>query len=128
MYACKSLLPQVPQVAVFDTAFHQTMHPDHYLYAIPYRYYEKYKIRRYGFHGTSHKYVYETYMSQLHQAPQPPHRVITCHVGNGASLAAIRDGQVVETSMGMTPLAGLMMGTRSGSIDPGVLTFLMKKE
>lgn len=126
--ACQQFLPKLPQVAVFDTAFHQTMQPDHYLYAIPYAYYEKYKVRRYGFHGTSHKYVYETYLANLHQAPEPPYKVITCHVGNGASVAAIRDGKVVETSMGMTPLAGLMMGTRSGSIDPGVMTFLMKKD
>jgi acetate kinase len=127
MTVCTALAPQIPQVAVFDTAFHQTMSPAHYLYPIPYEYYEKYRVRRYGFHGTSHEYVYRKRV-ELFKRSDKETKVITCHIGNGASLAAIQDGKVMETSMGMTPLGGLMMGTRSGDIDPGVITLLMKKE
>ncbi|MFA7717323.1 MAG: acetate kinase [Candidatus Absconditabacterales bacterium] len=128
--ACKALFPGILQVAVFDTAFHQSMEPAHYLYAIPYKYYEKYKIRRYGFHGTSHQFVYDKLVTsnELRVMGKKPQKVITCHVGNGVSITAIKDGKVIETSMGMTPMEGVMMGTRCGNIDPGVLTFLMKKE
>lgn len=127
MLACKELTPTIPQVAVFDTAFHQSMTPAHYLYALPYEYYEKYKVRRYGFHGTSHKFVYDKLMKN--EAWRIKHaKVITCHIGNGASITAIQDGKVIETSMGMTPMEWLMMGTRSGDVDPGVITFLMKEE
>lgn len=114
------------QVAVFDTAFHQSMNPEYYLYALPYEFYQKYKVRRYGFHGTSHEYVYERLLTQF-DIPRSA-RVITCHLGNGASVAAIKDGKVIETSMGMTPTEGLIMGTRAGDIDPGAITYLMKKE
>lgn len=125
--ACQSIMPKVPQVAVFDTAFHQTM-PDYaYLYALPYSYYEKYGIRRYGFHGTSHRYVSKRVCEYLN-IPQEGTRIITCHIGNGASVAAIKDGKCIDTSMGLTPLEGLMMGTRSGDIDAGALTYIMKKE
>ena len=106
--ACKALLPEVKQIAVFDTAFHQTMEPAHYMYAIPMKYYEKYKIRRYGFHGTSHQFVYDK-LIQSSEFRIQKNKVITCHIGNGASIAAIKDGKVVETSMGMTPLEGVMM-------------------
>lgn len=107
--ACESTLPKVPNVAVFDTAFHQTMKPEHFLYALPYEWYEKYKVRRYGFHGTSHSYVSE----RLHQLlGRSDLKIIVCHVGNGASVSAIKNGAVVETSMGFTPLEGLIMGTR----------------
>lgn len=118
-------LPKVGHVAVFDTAFHQTMAPERYVYAIPYEYYEKYKIRRYGFHGTSHMYVSRRCLELLHN---PEHsRIITCHIGNGASLAAVKDGKCVDTSMGFTPLAGVAMGTRSGDIDPAIVTYLAEK-
>lgn len=126
--ACQEMAPEIPQVAVFDTAFHQTMTPEHYLYAIPYTYYEKYKVRRYGFHWTSHQFVFNKFMETWKDGKMETWKVITCHVGNGASITAIQDGKVVETSMGMTPMEWLMMGTRSGNVDPGVLTFLMKKE
>lgn len=120
-------LPDVPQVAVFDTAFHQTM-PDYaYLYAIPHELYEKYGVRRYGFHGTSHRYVSERVCQFLGVKPEGL-KIITCHIGNGASITAIKDGKSVDTSMGMTPLEGLMMGTRSGDIDAGAVTFIMEKE
>jgi acetate kinase len=125
--ACKALLPDVIQVAVFDTAFHQTMEPAHYLYALPMKYYETYKIRRYGFHGISHQYVYEQLM-QNSEFKMQKNKVITCHIGNGASITAIKDGKVVETSMGMTPLEGVMMGTRCGDIDPAIITYLMTHE
>lgn len=128
---CTQLAPDVPQVAVFDTAFHQTMMPENYLYAIPYSYYEKYKVRRYWFHGTSHQFVYEQLVKNCpksYKIDKNCSKVITCHIGNGASLTAIQDGKVLETSMGMTPLGWLMMGTRSGDIDPGIITMLMKKE
>ena len=118
--------PDVPMVAVFDTAFHQTMPQSHYMYAIPYEYYEKYKIRRYGFHGTSHKYVSQQAAEMLGR-PLEELRLITCHLGNGSSICAINGGKSFDTSMGFTPLAGLPMGTRSGDIDAGILEYLMNK-
>ena len=124
--AVKTLLPEVPQVGVFDTAFHQTM-PDYaYMYALPYELYAKYGVRRYGFHGTSHRYVSQRVLEFL-GIPREGSKVITCHIGGGASIAAVKDGKVVDTSMGLTPLEGLMMGTRSGDIDAGAVTFLMDK-
>lgn len=125
--ACQRLMPKVPQVAVFDTAFHQTMPAKAYLYGIPYEYYEKYKIRKYGFHGTSHKYVAQRAAALLGKSLEEA-KVITCHLGNGSSIAAVAGGKCVDTTMGFTPLEGLMMGTRSGDIDPTVITFLMEKE
>ena len=127
--ACEKLMPGVPQVAVFDTGFHQTM-PDYaYLYALPYEYYEKYRIRRYGFHGTSHRYVSMRAADMLGKANDPTGlRIVTCHLGNGSSLAAVKDGKCYDTSMGLTPLEGIMMGTRCGSIDPAIVPLLMKKE
>ncbi len=126
--ACKELMgEETPQVAVFDTAFHQSMDPEYFLYAIPYEYYTKHKIRRYGFHGTSHKYVAHRTCEILKKDIQEQ-KIITCHLGNGASLAAVKDGKVIDTSMGFTPLAGVMMGTRSGDIDPSILEYLCKKE
>ncbi|ACV62055.1 acetate kinase [Desulfofarcimen acetoxidans DSM 771] len=125
--ACQELMPDTPQVAVFDTAFHQTMPEASYIYGIPYEYYEKYKIRRYGFHGTSHKYVAQRAAVMLGKDPSEV-KVITCHLGNGASIAAVKNGKVVDTSMGFTPLEGLVMGTRCGSIDSAILPFLMEKE
>jgi acetate kinase len=125
--ACQKLLPGVKMVAVFDTAFHQTM-PDYaYMYAIPYEYYEKYKIRRYGFHGTSHRFVSKI-ASELMGKKIDQCNIITCHLGNGASVAAIKNGKTIDTSMGFTPLEGLIMGTRSGDIDPAVIPFLSEKE
>ena len=125
--AVSALLPNIPQVGVFDTAFHQTM-PDYaYMYAIPYELYEKYGIRRYGFHGTSHRYVSKRVCEFLGIKPEGT-RIITCHVGNGGSVSAIKDGKCVDTSMGLTPLEGLVMGTRSGDIDAGAVTFIMEKE
>lgn len=125
--ACQELMPNVPMVAVFDTAFHQTMPEDSYIYALPYELYEKYKIRRYGAHGTSHKYVaYRT--AELLGKDLSELKLITCHLGNGASIAAIKNGQVVDTSMGFTPLEGLIMGTRCGDIDPAIVPFIMEKE
>ncbi|MDR1796708.1 MAG: acetate kinase [Clostridiales Family XIII bacterium] len=125
--ACRELMPKTPMVAVFDTAFHQTMPPESYIYAIPYEYYTKYGIRRYGFHGTSHKYVAEraAYMLGVNIADL---KLITCHLGNGASISAIKRGKCIDTSMGFTPLAGLAMGTRSGSIDPAIISFIADKE
>ncbi len=125
--ACKEILPNVPMVAVFDTAFHQTIPKKAYIYPLPYEYYEKYKVRKYGFHGTSHKYVSERAASILNQ-PIEDLKIITCHLGNGASLAAIKGGKSVDTSMGFTPLEGLAMGTRCGDIDPAIVTYLMEKE
>lgn len=125
--ACEEAMPGVPQVAVFDTAFHQTMPPKAYLYAIPYEYYEKYKIRRYGFHGTSHKYVAGRAAAMLGK-PLEELKIITCHLGNGSSICAIDHGKSVDTSMGFTPLAGLLMGTRTGDIDPAIVPFIMDKE
>lgn len=127
IYAVKELLPDVPQVAVFDTAFHQTM-PDYaYLYGLPYSLYEKYAIRRYGFHGTSHRYVSRRACEFL-GLPYEKQKIVTAHIGNGASVTAIKDGVSVDTSMGMTPVEGLLMGTRSGDVDAGVLSFIMDKE
>jgi acetate kinase len=125
--ACRELMPTTPMVAVFDTAFHQTMPEEAYLYGIPYEYYEKYKVRRYGFHGTSHSYV-------SHQAAKLLGRnyedlkLIVCHLGNGASVSAVKNGKCVDTSMGLTPLEGLIMGTRSGDLDPAIIEFLCNKE
>jgi len=125
--AIKELLPNIPQVAVFDTAFHQTM-PDYaYLYGLPYSLYEKYAIRRYGFHGTSHRYVSEQACRFLN-VPYEKQKIITCHIGNGASATAIKNGCSIDTSMGMTPVEGLLMGTRSGDVDAGILTYIMEKE
>ncbi|MCL2111480.1 MAG: acetate kinase [Clostridiales bacterium] len=125
--ACQALMPNTPQVGVFDTAFHQTMPPESYTYAIPYEYYEKYGIRRYGFHGTSHKYVAERAAFML-AANLEDLKLITCHLGNGASVSAIKRGKCIDTSMGFTPLAGLVMGTRSGNVDPGIISFIADKE
>ena len=124
--ACQALMPGVPMVAVFDTAFHQTMPPVAYTYALPYEYYEKDKVRRYGFHGTSHKYVAQRAADMLGK-PASELKLISCHLGNGSSVTAISGGKSVDTSMGFTPLAGLPMGTRSGDIDAGILEYLMKK-
>ena len=125
--AVSELLPDVPQVGVFDTAFHQTM-PDYaYLYAIPYELYQKYGVRRYGFHGTSHRFVSGEIFKYLNM-PVEGSKVITCHIGNGGSITAVKDGKSVDTTMGLTPLEGIMMGTRSGDIDGGAVTFLMEKE
>jgi acetate kinase len=125
--AVKTLLPDIPQVGVFDTAFHQSMTPDAFLYAIPYRFYEKYGIRRYGFHGTSHKYVAQRAAAYLGR-PLDQLKLVTCHLGNGASMTAVLGGKSVITSMGFTPLEGLVMGTRSGDLDPAIVPFLMEKE
>ena len=125
--AMEKILPGVPQVAVFDTAFHQTMPEESYLYAMPYEYYEKYSVRRYGFHGTSHNFVAKKACNLLGKDISTQ-KIITCHLGNGASIAAIDGGQSVDTSMGFTPNDGLMMGTRSGSIDPGALIYMEEKE
>jgi acetate kinase len=127
IYAMKALLPKVPQVGVFDTSFHQTMPDYSFMYAIPYSLYKKYGIRRYGFHGTSHSYVAKRACEVL-KADFSSRKIITCHLGNGASIAAIKDGKSLDTSMGLTPVEGLIMGTRSGDIDGGVLTLIMEKE
>ena len=124
--ACQELLPNVPMVSVFDTAFHQTMPASSYIYALPYEYYKEYGVRRYGFHGTSHKYVSQR-AAELLGKDVKDLKIITCHLGNGASVAAVENGKVVDTSMGFTPLEGLIMGTRSGDIDPAIVTFLMSK-
>lgn len=124
--ACQSLMPNVPHVAVFDTAFHQTMKPENFMYALPYELYEKYKIRRYGFHGTSHYYVSHR-AAELLGKPIEQTKIITLHLGNGASMAAVDGGKVVDTSMGFTPLEGLVMGTRCGDIDPAIVFFIMEK-
>lgn len=125
--ACEKVMPKVPQVGVFDTAFHQTMPEEAFLYGIPYEYYEKYKIRRYGFHGTSHNYVSGKAAEMLGK-PIEQLKIITCHLGNGSSVAAVKNGKVIDTTMGLTPLAGILMGTRSGDLDPAIVTFLMEKE
>ena len=125
--ACKKALPGVPMVGVFDTAFHQTIPEKAYIYPIPYKYYEEYKIRKYGFHGTSHKFVSKR-VAELVGKPLEDLKVITCHLGQGASLCAVKDGKSVDTTMGLTPLAGVPMGSRSGDIDPSIVTFIMKKE
>ena len=118
---------EIPQVAVFDTAFHQTMPPKAYMFAVPYEYYEKYGVRKYGFHGTSHRYV-SAKMAELMGKPIEELKIITCHIGNGSSITAVMNGKVVDTTMGLTPLGGFMMGTRSGSLDPSVVTFIGEKE
>lgn len=125
--ACKDVVGEsVPQVAVFDTAFHSTMPAKAYMYAVPYEYYEKYGVRRYGFHGTSHKFVSHRVADRIGKDIKEL-KIITCHLGNGSSIAAVKNGKVVDTSMGFTPLDGFMMGTRSGGVDPSVVTFIMKK-
>lgn len=125
--ACRKLMPDTLMVGVFDTAFNQTMEPKAYLYGLPYRYYEKYKIRRYGFHGISHKYVSQRAAEFMGQDPRHV-KTIVCHLGNGASISAVKYGKVIDNSMGFTPLEGLVMGTRCGDVDPGALEFLAKKE
>ncbi len=125
--ACKELMPDVPMVGVFDTAFHQTMPAKAYLYGLPYEYYEKYKVRRYGFHGTSHSFV-SKHAAEFLGLDINHSKIIVCHLGNGASISAVKDGKCVDTSMGLTPLEGLVMGTRSGDIDPAIMEFLAKKE
>ena len=124
--AINEVLPEVPQVGVFDTAFHQTMPAKSYMYALPYKYYEEDGVRRYGFHGTSHRYVSQRVCDFLGVVPKGK-KIITCHVGNGGSITAVKDGKSVDTSMGLTPTEGLMMGTRCGDVDPGALIFLMDK-
>ena len=125
--ACKELMPGVPMVAVFDTAFHQTMPEKAYLYGLPYEYYENYKVRRYGFHGTSHSFVSKETARFLGMDLKNS-KIIVCHLGNGASISAVKDGKCVDTSMGLTPLEGLVMGTRSGDIDPAIMEYIAKKE
>ena len=125
--ACQELMPNTPMVGVFDTAFHQTMPPESYIYAIPYEYYQKHGIRRYGFHGTSHKYVAERAAKMLN-VNLDDLKLITCHLGNGASVSAIKRGKCIDTSMGFTPLEGLVMGTRCGDIDPAIVTYIREKE
>ena len=124
--ACQNLMPGVPNVAVFDTAFHQTMQPEAYMYGLPYEYYEKFKVRRYGFHGTSHSFVSKRAVEYFGLDPENS-KVIVCHLGNGASVSAVKNGKVVDTSMGMTPMEGLVMGTRCGDIDPTIVEFLAHK-
>ncbi len=119
---------KIPQVVVFDTAFHHTMPPKAYMFGVPYKYYEKYAVRRYGFHGTSHRFVTARCCELLGKPDGKGTRIISCHLGNGSSIAAVKDGHVIDTTMGLTPLDGFMMGTRSGAIDPSVVTFLMDKE
>ena len=125
--ACMQLMPGTPMVAVFDTAFHQTMPEKAYLYGIPYKYYKEYQVRRYGFHGTSHRYVSERVAAILNK-PAEELKVIVCHLGNGASVCAVNGGKSVDTSMGLTPLEGLIMGTRSGDLDPAILQYIMHKD
>ena len=125
--ACKELMPDIPMIGVFDTAFHQTMPPESYIYAIPYDYYTKYCIRRYGFHGTSHKYVAQR-ASEILNVNLDDLKIITCHLGNGASLSAIKRGKCIDTSMGFTPLEGLVMGTRCGDLDPAIVSYIREKE
>ena len=125
--ACKKLMPATPMVAVFDTAFHQTMPEEAYMYGLPYEYYEKYKIRRYGFHGTSHSYVSRKAAEVLDKKYEDL-KIIVCHLGNGASVSAVKNGKCVDTSMGLTPLEGLIMGTRSGDLDPAVIQYICNKE
>jgi len=125
--ACKTLMPTTPMVAVFDTAFHQTMPEEAYMYGVPYEYYTKYKVRRYGFHGTSHSYVSKK-AAEVLGVDYESLKTIVCHLGNGASVSAVKNGKCVDTSMGLTPLEGLIMGTRSGDIDPAIIEFLANKE
>ncbi len=123
--AFKKVLPKIPMVAVFDTAFHQTMDEISYLYPVPYRWYKEYKVRKYGFHGTSHRYIALTLANELNRQDL---KIISCHLGNGGSITAIKDGKCIDTSMGFTPLSGIMMGTRSGDVDPSIIPFIMEKE
>lgn len=125
--SCKANMPSTPQVAVFDTAFHQTMPKKAYMYGLPYEYYEKYKVRRYGFHGTSHDFV-SKHAAELVGKDRKDLKIIVCHLGNGASVSAVKNGECVDTSMGLTPLEGLLMGTRSGDLDPAILSFIGEKE
>lgn len=125
--SCKKIMPGVPMVAVFDTAFHQTMPKKAYLYGLPYEYYENYKIRRYGFHGTSHDFV-SNRVAEILGKKREDLKIIVCHLGNGASVSAVKNGQCVDTSMGLTPLEGLIMGTRSGDLDPAIISFIAQKE
>ena len=125
--ACEKLMPGTPMVAVFDTAFHQTMPEKAYMYGLPYEYYEKYKVRRYGFHGTSHSYVSKK-AAEVMERPYEDLKTIVCHLGNGSSVTAVMNGKSVDTSMGLTPLEGLVMGTRSGDIDPAIMEFVAQKE
>ena len=125
--ACEKVIPNKPMVAVFDTAFHQTISKEKYIYPIPYEYYEKYGIRKYGFHGTSHEYVANR-VAEIMNKDIKELKIVNCHLGQGASICAIKDGKSVETSMGLTPLGGIPMGTRSGDLDPSVITYIMKKE
>lgn len=125
--SCKKIMPGVPMVAVFDTAFHQTMPKKAYLYGLPYDYYEKYRIRRYGFHGTSHDFV-SNRVAEILGKKREDLKIIVCHLGNGASVSAVKNGQCVDTSMGLTPLEGLIMGTRSGDLDPAIISFIAQKE
>lgn len=127
IFACQKLMPDTPMVAVFDTAFFQSLPPAAYMYPLPYEYYEKYGVRKYGAHGTSHRYISERAAEMLHE-PLTDLRLITCHLGNGCSISAIDHGSPIDTSMGLTPLDGLMMGTRCGAIDPAIVTYLMEKE
>ena len=124
---CLDTMPNTPQVLVFDTAFHQTMEPEAYMYALPYEYYEKYGLRRYGFHGSSHRYV-SAEMAKLLDKPVEETKIVTCHIGNGSSISAVKGGKVLDTTMGFTPLAGVEMGTRCGDIDPAIVPYLMDKE
>ncbi|MCI8454169.1 MAG: acetate kinase [Lachnospiraceae bacterium] len=125
--ACQELMPETPMVAVFDTAFHQTMPEEAFLYGLPYEYYEKYKVRRYGFHGTSHSFVSKR-AAEVAGRPYEDLKIIVCHLGNGASVSAVKNGKSVDTSMGLTPLEGLIMGTRSGDVDPAIMEYIAKKE
>ena len=125
--ACRKLMPNVPMAGIFDTAFHQTMPEEAYLYGLPYEYYEKYRIRRYGFHGTSHSYVSQRAAEMLGK-PYDEAKIIVCHLGNGASVSAVKNGKCVDTSMGLTPLEGLIMGTRCGDMDPAIIEFIAHKE
>lgn len=125
--ACQALMSSTPMVAVFDTAFHQTMPPKAFIYGLPYEYYEKYKVRRYGFHGTSHSYVSKR-TAEFLKIPLENSKIITCHLGNGSSICAIENGKSIDTSMGLTPLEGLVMGTRSGDLDPAVIDYIAQKE
>lgn len=125
--ACAEVMPKIPQVAVFDTAFHQTMPSEAFMYALPYEVYEEHKVRRYGFHGTSHGFVARR-AAEIIGKPFVSLKLITCHLGNGSSIAAIKNGECIDTSMGLTPLAGVCMGTRCGDVDPAIVTFLMNKE
>ena len=127
IYACQKALPGKPNVGVFDTAFHQTLPKKAYMYAIPYEYYDKYKVRKYGFHGTSHRFVSKR-VAEVMNKPIEDLKILVCHLGQGASLCAVEGGKSIETTMGLTPLAGLPMGTRSGDVDPSIITFLMEKE